>query len=501
MNEADWTPVTLTARAGPRHALRRAVGLMTSATLLFLTLVLASSPAVARDTLCRGVTVRAGQNLQSIINRKGSGATFCLRPGTYVIASPLRPKARQRFVATERRRAILTGKGVPGSFAFDANGVTGVKIRGLVIRDFVPPDLGGYAALKAGVGWHVIDNRIGPNSNTGLYYEARTVVRGNLISQNSLSGVSAFRAHRSRFVNNVLSRNGKSRVSGRATAVKWFRSKGVVVRGNYFHHNWSNSLWLDSDNLDALVEDNIVTDNFGVGIHYEVSCAAAIRRNVVKRNSGPGILVVASRNVNIRGNTVNANGDGIQISHQDRRGENGAHDNCRWVTGRVRIHHNSITMTRGSTGAWTFQVSDGNAIFTDGRVRFFANRYLVGEGVGRPFLWANSTRTWSQWRSFGQDPRWNFPAHLESARCGSFATASSPNECHVRIVVLLGGEHASDLCGSGHVPPTGRGAGARCSPALAAASPATLSDWRVGMGQARERRRIHSCGADKGCED
>jgi hypothetical protein len=390
---------TLTVRLG--RGLTSASMIM----LLFLAaLVIPSArPVSSLGTSCKGVSARPGRNLQAMINARGAGATFCLKPGTYRIPIPLIPKARQRFVASQRRRAILTGNGVTGSFAFNGQGVAGVEIRGLVVRDFVPPDLGGYAAIKAGPGWRVIDNQIGPNRNTGLYHEARSVVRGNLIKWNSLSGIGGFKAHRSLVVNNVLVRNGNSRVSGKATAAKWLGSIGLVVRGNYFHHNWNNSLWLDGDNLDSLVEDNIVADNFGKGIHYEISCAGVIRRNVVKRNTGPGILVVASRNVDVSRNIVTGNGDGIHVSHQDRTSENGANDKCRWVTGRVRIHHNKIKMTRGTTGLWTFQASDGNAIFRDGRVRFSANSYLVARRVRRPFLWANGDRTWPGWRLYGQD--------------------------------------------------------------------------------------------------
>ena len=404
------TGSVLTASTATGLTRSRTAGLMTVAALVFLVAIVIPSAALAvsRGTSCRGVSVRPGRNLQSMINSRGAGATFCLRPGTYRISSPLRPKAGQRFVASQRRKAILTGNGVVGSFAFNANGVAGVEIRGLVIRDFVPPDLGGYAAVKSGIRWRLVDNQIGPNRNTGIYHEAHSVIRSNLIRQNTVSGIEGFKAHGSLIVNNELSHNGQSRVLGRATAAKWTGSTKITVRGNYFHHNWGNSLWLDGDNLNVVVKNNVVTDNFGKGIHYEISCAAVIRGNVVRRNAGPGILVVASRHVEISGNLVRGNGDGIQVSHQDRTSDNGPNNNCRWVTGRVRIHHNRIMMARGSTGLWTFQVSDGNEIFTDGRVRFFANRYLVARRVQYPFLWANGSRTWSGWRFHGQDRNGTF---------------------------------------------------------------------------------------------
>lgn len=359
--------------------------------------------ALASELPCRGTFIRPGQAIQSVINAHGAGTTFCLRRGSYVIRSAWRPKARQRFVAVERRKAILTGKGVSGSFAFNGNGVAGVELRGLVVRNFAPPRVGGYAAIKAATGWRIIDNRIGPNRNLGLYHEADTVVRGNRIQGNTIAGVGGFRAHRSLILNNQISYNGRSRVFGSATGGKWARSIGIVVRGNYFHHNWDNALWLDGDNLNALVEDNIVADNFGKGIHYEVSCSAQIRDNIVKRNPDAGIIVVASRDVDVGENIVMGNGDGIQVSHQNRTSGNQPGDNCRWVTGSISVHDNRVTMGRGSTGLWTWQVSDPSTIFTDGRVRFFRNHYRVAAQLDRPFLWANGARSWTGWRSYGQD--------------------------------------------------------------------------------------------------
>jgi Right handed beta helix region len=401
MSQRDASAVPALGRPGYASVLQ------TIATVTFVFVAILVAPVTHRalglTTSCKGVSVRPGQNLQAIIDAHAAGTRFCLRRGTYFISSPLTPKRGQRFVAVERRTAVLTGRDKPGSFAFNGAGAPGVWIKGLVVRDFVPPDAGGYAAIKGDRRWRVIDNRIGPNKNTGLYHEAHSVVRGNLIKGNTVAGIGGFMAHGSLIENNVIARNGRSHVDGRAAGAKWTRSKGIIVRGNYFHHNWENALWLDIDNLDPIVANNTVTMNFGRGIHYEISCAAVIRRNVVRWNAGAGILVVASRGVRIYRNVVSRNGDGIQVSHQDRTAENHPGDNCRWVTGRVSIHDNKVTMGRGSTGLWKWQVADGDLIFSDGRVRFYRNHYRVDAGAERPFLWANASRTWSRWRSYGQD--------------------------------------------------------------------------------------------------
>jgi parallel beta helix pectate lyase-like protein len=360
-------------------------------------------PAAFAEPGCAGISVSPGQRLQRLIDRNAEGATFCLAAGTYVLRAPLRPKAGQRFVSIEPRKAVLTGRRVAGSFAFNGAGAPRVELRGLVIRDFAAPDRGGYAAVKASRGWRIIDNQIGPNIHSGIYHEAYAIVRGNTIQGNTVTGIGGFRAFRSLIVDNVIAYNGRSLARYRAAGGKWTRSIGLVIRRNIFQHNWAVSLWLDIDNLDPLIEDNIIQDNAGKGILYEISCPGMIRRNLVEDNRLVGISIVASRGVSVVGNHVARNGDGIQVSHQDRTAENTPRDNCRWVTGRVRVRENEITMTRGETGLWVFNVADGDAIFRDGRVRFVDNHYRIGADVTKPFLWLHRTRTWLGWRRFGQD--------------------------------------------------------------------------------------------------
>ena len=357
----------------------------------------------ALGSTCQGVRVKPADPLQRIISKHGPSTTFCFEAGTYVLSAPLRPKTDQRFVAIQRRSAVLTGQDVRGTFAFDGAGTSGVEIRGFVIRRFHPPDQGGYAAVKASRGWRIVDNRIGPNKNSGVYHEARTIVRGNRIQGNTVAGIGGFRAHHSIIANNVIAYNGKSRALYRASGGKWTRTIGIVIQGNRFHHNWDGGLWLDIDNVDALVENNVVSANFGKGIRFEISCSGVIRRNVVVDNQGVGIIVVASRGLVVSRNRVSRNGDAIHVSHQDRSDQNVATDNCRWVTGKVRIRSNRISMARGSTGLWLWQVNDGDAIFSDGRVKFLSNTYRILGDVEEPFLWAHEPRTWSEWKAYGQD--------------------------------------------------------------------------------------------------
>jgi parallel beta-helix repeat protein len=80
---------------------------------------------------------------------------------------------------------------------------------------------------------------------------------------------------------------------------KWVGTNGVVTRGNWVHHNHTDGIWYDADNINMLVEDNVVEDQPRTGIFLEISGNGIVRNNVVRR-TGPtlpasGIFVSASR--------------------------------------------------------------------------------------------------------------------------------------------------------------------------------------------------------------
>jgi parallel beta-helix repeat protein len=348
--------------------------------------------------VCSGVSVTPQHKLQSLIDAHPSGTTFCLAPGTYPIASPLSPKPDHRFVSVEPRKAVLTGGGTT-SMAFDGAGIEGVVLRGLVITRFSPPDVGGYAAVKASAGWRLFGNEISYNRNAGLYHERGAVIRWNYIHHNSKIGLGGYRASNSVIEHNRVAYNG-ARGGPDNGGSKWVGASNLTIRDNRFHDNYNNGLWVDGDNLNVTIEGNTVVSNQAEGIQYEISCAGVVRDNTVRGNGGAGIEVTASQDVTVSGNRVRDNGYGVIVWHQDR----GAGSNCAWTLKNVRIRSNSVAMSKGYTGVRIWNVSDGTRIYqpSDPRVKFASNSYVLS-GSGKYFYWANNVRSVPEWKSYGQD--------------------------------------------------------------------------------------------------
>jgi parallel beta-helix repeat protein len=91
-------------------------------------------------------------------------------------------------------------------------------------------------------------------------------------------------------------------------------------RRNWVHGNLGQGAWFDVHNRDMEIEDNLVEDNEGVGIMYEISRKGTIRNNVVRNNGtgaavlrqeggkeyaySAGILVSSSEDVTVENNDV-----------------------------------------------------------------------------------------------------------------------------------------------------------------------------------------------------
>ena len=100
----------------------------------------------------------------------------------------------------------------------------------------------------------------------------------------------------------------------------------VTIRNAYVHDNDCRGLWADMNARGALVEHNLVEDNWAEGVFYEISQDAVIRHNRVYRNGvrgetwlwDGGITVASSFNVEVYGNRLSGNHNGITGTQQNR---------------------------------------------------------------------------------------------------------------------------------------------------------------------------------------
>jgi len=102
-------------------------------------------------------------------------------------------------------------------------------------------------------------------------------------------------------------------------------SRYVTVRGCYVADNHGNGIWFDRDRGGIVIENNIVVNNDGSGIFYEISgpsdldeFGAVIRNNIVVGSSTQGIYIAASNGTIVENNTLYKNWAGVVVHGMPR---------------------------------------------------------------------------------------------------------------------------------------------------------------------------------------
>jgi hypothetical protein len=352
------------------------------------------------------VSVSPGSSLQAIVNAYPTNTTFCFASGTYAISAPIVPKGGDAFVAVTRRQAILTGNNAT-SMSFNGQGVSGVTVRGLVISHFVPPDLGGSAALKASGGWRIIDNEISYNANRGLYIEGGSLISGNYIHHNSLMGLYGYQASNSIVENNEIAFNGTLGTPYNAGS-KLVGTTNVTIRNNYFHDDNNNEIWFDTNNTGVLIDGNTVvkTNTYGKAISMEQNTGAAIiRNNTINVGSAAGVAIMVnnSSNEQIYANTITS---ASSISEQwgviDL-----FYDSSRtgYDTANNAVSGNTIILkgaTKYAASVSCYLVADCSPYWTTKGNSFQNDSYFVPSLTGQNWV-PGSPTAWTQWRATGFD--------------------------------------------------------------------------------------------------
>ena len=247
-------------------------------------------------------------NIQAQIDGNAAGTTFCLKAGPipFSVTHPLTPKSNDTFIG--EFGAVLDGTGwdqtdtdtTHCAFRAYQQDIDFVTIRNLVIRNMRQCAI--LAFYQNSNNWTIEFNEINAN-NAGIIFPSNSLIRNNFIHNNYNLGYQADSAHNSTVENNEISYNGYEQ--------KIIQSANVIFRGNFIHHNEGAGIWYDSDNTGALIENNRIEDNHGMGIFYEVSGTATIRNNTVRRSGDTGIFISTSRDNEVYGNTLDSNFRGI----------------------------------------------------------------------------------------------------------------------------------------------------------------------------------------------
>ncbi|MEA2509138.1 MAG: hypothetical protein QOG21_1220 [Actinomycetota bacterium] len=285
---------------------------MAATSCLLLMVLTPLGTAAASQSTC--VSVKPGDNISTIINKASSGTTFCIQPGTYHPASPLRPKDGDtvKGMGTAADDVVISTTSL--SIIFDLSDTTGVHLTDLAITGAVnecpgsncgPTGEGVYGGANVtATQLHVSSNgRVGLGGQNGLVVSSSHIDHNGWVSTAQLDYVSA----------GIKSVNP------------------LTVTGSWIDHNYGNGVHCDRNCGAFTIKNSVVEYNSITGIHYEIGQGpAVISNNTVQYNNTlnkphhAGIQVNSSQNVQIYGNTLGGNGSmGIHVWNDTRAGTTG----------------------------------------------------------------------------------------------------------------------------------------------------------------------------------
>jgi len=282
-----------------------------------------------------------------------------------------------------------------------------VRISGLVIERYANRAQTGAIDASGSSGWIVEANELRFNHGYGLRIGNAMQVLENDVHHNGQLGVGGV-GNDVLVAGNEIAYNHTAgfHAPWEAGGTKFARTRNLVFRDNWVHHNAGRGIWTDIDNVDVLIANNLSEWNARGGIVHEISYEAVIRDNVARYNGlafdvwawGAQILIQDSSDVQVFGNDVTVSargGNGITIVNQPRgNGPRGP-----YVSERVVITDNLIRHlgSNGMNGAPEHQCRIGN--------RYDGNTY---EAPARWFerariFWCGDAMRWDQFRQAGQE--------------------------------------------------------------------------------------------------
>jgi hypothetical protein len=256
----------------------------------------------------------SGEDLGAATEANPPGTTFWLAPGTHRLGSGEYDQvmAKSGDVYLGAPGAVLDGHDL-NKYAFSGK-AENVTIRHLTVRGFVPPGDEGVVNHDSGNGWTIEYNTITENAGAGLMAGAHQKVRGNCLKDNGQYGMNAYQGDNgiTGLVvegNEIVGNNTddwESKVDGCGCSggVKFWAVNGADIRGNWVHDNRGTGLWADTNNNDFLIENNVIEDNDGAAIIYEVSYNAVIRNNTIRHNNTVEGKAFADRGDNFPAATI-----------------------------------------------------------------------------------------------------------------------------------------------------------------------------------------------------
>jgi hypothetical protein len=355
---------------------------------------------------CEGVSVAPGQDIQAAIDAHAKSTTFCFRPGTYPLSTPLGPKDGDILWAAPG--TVLTGHGSTAQAITGKQGIQDdVTVRGFTIQQFA----GFHGAVDLGGAWVVEHNSIVENREVGLWIQSNATVRGNVLDRNGKSGLLGWGVSNVMVEGNEIAQNNTASFPVNAAGgLKILRAGDVALRGNRVYGNVGNGMHCDIDCIHVRFVGNLVADNFGAGIHYELGWAGIIRGNLVFRNDaratglpvpyGGNIFILDSQGTEIVRNLVRADlpdTNGIGLYDRDR----GSGIYGTYQVANDSIHDNGVYMHSGGENGVAGAAHSPTSKAAN--VRFVHNTHYVDWPGGKYFVWGAWPIRWKAWQGRGND--------------------------------------------------------------------------------------------------
>lgn len=163
--------------------------------------------------------------------------------------------------------------------------------------------------------------------------------------------------------------------------------RDTVFDQNVVHDNFGKGVHYDLGCSDNTISNNRIYDNARVGLHMELCYSGTMFGNTVfgngyatpEKNAGTGIMVTSSENIEVYDNVVAYNPSGIVVQTRSRPGHEQTHD--------VFVHHNTIVSQAGYPAlVWNGQ-DDAFSVSANNRGSDNGYYYPVAENNDARFYW------------------------------------------------------------------------------------------------------------------
>ncbi len=259
------------------------------------------------------------------------------------------------------------------------------------------------------------------NSTGSLFQYNRFHDNGQAGAQSG--GLNTVMDHNDFVHNNVF---GYMKNDGAEGGLKVNFGKGAKVTNNYVYNNLSFGIYFDENANDAMIEGNLVDNNWAAGIIFWISDTATIAHNTVTNNglsytkgrggtgcnpidiscNWGGIALGDSANTDIYDNTLVGNAAGITLIEAFRA------STAKLTIPELKnnqVHGNIVTMGPHSTGVKQASGPSGfDAFSAAANNKFYGNTYHLPDLAGKYFWWNSLINNSTVWKAAGQDTAGTF---------------------------------------------------------------------------------------------